>query len=240
MNDPEAGNGLRMIATWPAPLQNTPDDGKTCEELLVSFDRGRDRRVLIVPALFDEANKLRRFTIQTMRAADALGVDTFLPDLPGCNESLQPLANQTLEGWRSVMSAAVSAFHITHVLAIRAGALIAPDAPAVWHYAPLSGPKLLRSMIRARTIAAREAGRAETSQELMEQGRKSGLTLGGWPIAARMLCELEAAEPSPTAQFIAQKDLGGAGLWLRAEPGEDEAVSNALAAIIASDLGEPA
>lgn len=238
MSELEAGNGLRTIATWPAPIDGqTP--GQTHEELLVSFDRGRNRRVLIVPAMFDEANKLRRFTLQTMRAADTLGIDTFLPDLPGCNESLQPLEDQTLSSWRGVMAAAVSGFGITHVLAIRGGALIAPDAPTIWHYAPLSGAKLLRGMIRARTVGAREAGREETSDQLLEQGRNCGLTLAGWPIGSQMLRELETARPSPSANIISPNDRGAAGLWLRAEPGEDEGASGTLASIIAGDLGEP-
>ena len=83
-----------MIATWRAPSLG----GKSAEELLVSFDRGRARRVLVLPALFDEANKLRHFTVQIMRALDELGLDCFLPDLPGCSESLVPLEDQTLEG----------------------------------------------------------------------------------------------------------------------------------------------
>ena len=69
-----------MISTWQATLP----DGTTSEELLLAFDQGRERRVLILPAWFDEANKMRRFTVQAMRALDEAGVDAFLPDLPGC------------------------------------------------------------------------------------------------------------------------------------------------------------
>ena len=53
-----------MIATWHAPLP----DGSQTEELLFGFGAQRAVRVLILPAWFDEANKLRRFTAQTMRA----------------------------------------------------------------------------------------------------------------------------------------------------------------------------
>ena len=49
------------------------------------------------PALFDEANKLRRrHTVEVIRRLDAAGIDCLLPDLPGCGESLSPLAEQTL------------------------------------------------------------------------------------------------------------------------------------------------
>ena len=52
--------------------------------------------------MFDEANKLRHFTIELMRRLDTAGIDTFLPDLPGCNESLAPLEAQT--GWQRSVS----------------------------------------------------------------------------------------------------------------------------------------
>jgi hypothetical protein len=225
-----------MIATWQAPCGG----GNFTEELVVSFDQNRERRVLILPALFDEANKLRRFTIEMMRAADARGVDTFLPDLPGCNESLAPLESQTLAIWREAAASAVDAFSATHVLTIRAGALLASEALSGWQYAPQSGSKLLRGMLRARTIASREAGKQENSDKLLEQGRKNGLMLGGWQIGPTMIAQLESADlkGSQKQQPIAQKDLGGAGLWLRAEPGEDANSSEALAAMIADDAGE--
>lgn len=227
----------RMIATWQAPLGG----GKTSDELLVSFDRGRERRILVLPALFDEANKLRRFTVQMMRALDERGVDAFLPDLPGCNDSLVSLEIQTLASWRNVAANAVQTFEITHILTIRGGALIAPDTLPGWQYAPVTGAKILRAMVRAQTISAREAGREISSEQLMEQGRQSGLSLAGWTIGADMLRELENAVPvaTPAQKVIEQKDLGGAGLWLRAEPDEDEARSLALAEIATSDAGDP-
>lgn len=224
-----------MIFTWNHPA---PDGGPPSEELLVAFDRGRAARVLVCPAWFDEANKLRRFTIEVMRRLDAAGIDSLLPDLPGCNESLAPLANQTLGGWRAGMAAAGEALGATHVLTIRAGALVAPAVLPGWHYAAQTGPKLLRGMIRARTISAREAGIAETSEGLMAQGRESGLVLGGWPIGAAMFRELETAEPAlgPGQSDIAQSMVGGPGLWLRAEPDEDAGQADRLAVIIVKNI----
>ncbi len=220
-----------MIASWQAPLSS----GKSSEELLVSYDEGRERRVLILPALFDEANKLRRLTVQVMRQLDLSGVDSFLPDMPGVNESLAPLSSQTLMGWRSQVNAAAKNVSATHFLSIRAGALMAPSDLPGWHYAPQTGAKVLRAMIRARTIAAREDGREESSEQLLETGRRDGLTLAGWTIGGEMFRELETAEPiaAGAAATIAQKELGGAGLWLRAEPDEDDAQAAALANIVA-------
>ena len=228
----------RVIATWRAPLSG----GGFSDELLVSFDRARERRVLVLPALFDEANKLRHFTVRMMRALDELEIDSFLPDLPGCNESFATLGAQTLTSWQAAASAAAEAFVATEVLTIRAGALLAPSALPTWQYAPQTGAKLLRAMIRARIIASREAGRSETQEQLLEEGRESGLMLAGWPLGAAMLRELEAAVPSDAATqyVIAQSQVGGGGLWLRAEPGHDQGQSEALAGIIAAnDRGEP-
>ncbi|MEM7664346.1 MAG: hypothetical protein AAF250_00685 [Pseudomonadota bacterium] len=217
-------------------------DGKTSEELLVSFDEGRLHRILIMPAWFDEANKLRRLTVEVMRRLDGAGIDSFLPDLPGCNESLAPLADQTIASWSEAAAAAAKAVRATHVLSMRAGALIAPPSLPGWHYAPQTGAKLLRGMIRARTISAREEGREETSGTLMDTGRSDGLTLAGWDIGAEMFRELESAEPqqSEAQHDIPQSTVGGPGLWLRAEPDFDGVQADALAAAIAIALGAAA
>lgn len=227
-----------MIGTWQAPLT----DGKTSEELLVSFNEGRTHRILVLPAWFDEANKLRRLTVEVMRRLDGAGVDSFLPDLPGCNESLAPLSDQTLASWSEAASEAAKAVAATHVLSMRAGTLIAPPSLPGWRYAPQTGAKLLRGMIRARTIAAREEGREETSETLMDAGRRDGLALAGWDIGAEMFRELESAEPrqSEVQSNISQSTVGGSGLWLRAEPDFDAAQADALAAAIAIAVGAKA
>jgi exosortase A-associated hydrolase 1 len=218
-----------VIAGWPAP------DG---EEYALVFDRGRERRVLILPALFDEANKLRHFTGEVMRRLDEAGIDAFLPDLPGCNESRAPLEAQTLTGWRRAAELAARHFGATHALTVRGGCLCAPEL-STWRYAPATGASILRAMLRARVIASKEAGIEETRDGLLEAGRKSGLELAGYRLGAAMIGELETAEPSGGAALanIAQSDLGGAGLWLRAEPDHDPAQAEALARIV-TGVGE--
>ena len=118
------------IAAWPCPSGGT--------EYAVVFDQGRAHRLLILPAWFDEANKLRRLTVETMRRLDAAGIDSFLPDLPGCNESLAPLSDQRLEVWRDAASAAAAHFSANRVLTVRAGAMLAPTLLSGWRYAPLA------------------------------------------------------------------------------------------------------
>src|SRR5690606_42103858 len=116
-------------------------------------------------------------------------------------------------------------FGATHGLSVRSGALCEPDTLPMMRYAPTTGAALLRGMLRARAIASREAGIDEDRDTLLEHGRKAGLDLAGYRLGAELIRELEAAEPSGGAALanIAQADVGGPGLWLRAEPAPDPA-----------------
>ncbi|MEP3051622.1 MAG: hypothetical protein ABJP48_01405 [Erythrobacter sp.] len=224
-----------MIGNWPAPLP----DGSTSDEMVVKFDSGRSERLLIIPPLFEEANTLRRFTIEVMRRLDESGKDTFLPDLAGLNESLAPLAGQSLSNWQRSVSAAQLQFGATHILGIRSGALLlAPDNANGFVYAPQSGANLLRNMLRARIIASREYGIEETTEQLSEEGRVGGLELAGWAIGSTLFRELETAkfEAREKCIEIEQDRLGGAGLWLRAEPADDDNQSRKLALLIQSEM----
>ena len=203
----------------------------------LAVNRGRAHRLLLVPALFDEGNKLRRFSVEVMRRLDAAGVDCWLPDLPGCGESLAPLAAQTPSTWRAAMTAAAEQFAATHVLAIRGGALVAPALPG-WALAPVKGASVLRQMLRARVLAAREAGREESSEALLAEGMASGLELAGYALGSEFITEFQNLEMINSSDFevVEQARLGGPGLWLRAEPGEDPAQADALAALIGERL----
>jgi pimeloyl-ACP methyl ester carboxylesterase len=215
---------------WPCPL---PEGGEG-QELALACARNRDRRVLVLPALFDEASKLRRLTVEVMRRLDHAGVDSVLPDLPGCNESLQPLGAQTVAGWRAAAATAARHFGATHVLALRGGVLLAPDTLPGWLCSPVKGATILRQLLRARIIAAREAGVSETQEGLLERGRAEGLDLAGYRLGARFITEFASLEPEVGSRMMVTQDLlGGPGLWLRAEPSDDRGQADALAAIVA-------
>lgn len=204
------------------------------------FDEGRQFRLMVLPALFDEANKLRRQTVEVMRRLDLAGIDSVLPDLPGFNESTAALADQTLDSLRTGAASAAEHFRATHFLTIRAGALLAPTGLPGWIYAPTSGRQVLRGMIRARTIAAKEAGRPETTEAIQQRGRVDGAELAGWRLGAALFRDLEAATVPdlPRAAAIEQAVIGGGALWLRAEPDEDPEQADALAAIVAMGMLE--
>ena len=112
------------------------------------------------------------------------------------------------------------------------------DALPGWRYAPAAGSSQLRALLRARVLSSREAGREEDRDILLSQGRRSGLELAGYRLGATMIAALAEAElPASVSQRdIGQGDLGGAGLWLRAEPDYDSKQADALAVIMAMEL----
>ena len=209
------------------------------EEWALAFDRGRKARLLIVPALFEEANRMRRLTVEVMRRLDAAGIDSLLPDLPGCNESLAPLPVQTPASWQAALDSAARQFGASHVLALRGGCLFVPDSLPGWCLAPSSGASQLRQMLRARILASREAGREESQDSLLDIARREGaVELSGYFLSFPFLDAFSdlAIPVRSTLTAIAQADLGGSGLWLRAEPDFDATQAEALAAILAKGL----
>ena len=213
-----------LTGVWTSPAGS--------EEYALSIDGSNDTRVLIVPALFDEANKMRRFTVTMMRQLAATGIDVMLPDLPGTNESAARLSDQTLASWQSAMHAAATHFRATHVLTIRGGCLCAPDQLPVAHYAPVKGGTILRSMLRAHVLQGREAGLERRQDDELAKARAEGMRLAGHDCSAQMIAGLADAVPNSASMTIDQSQMTGPGLWLRAEPDEDAAQSRQLAAIV--------
>lgn len=207
-------------------------------EYALACDKNRRWRLLIIPALFDEGNKLRRFSVDLVRRFDAAGIDSFLPDLPGTNESLTALGTIAPASWHEAVGAAAAHFGATHALGIRGGALFVPTALPGWLYAPANGATLLRQLMRARMIASREAGREESQEMLFTQGREGGLELGGYALGAAMIRDFPSCVPpvSPHVATIEQDEVGGSGLWLRAEPDDDTNQADKLAALVAMGI----
>ena len=218
-----------MIATgYRCPLP----DGSNADEYALAFDRSSAQRLLIIPALFDEGHRLRRLCIDVMRRLDGSGVDSMLPDLPGSNESTTDLATLTLASWAAAISAAAKQFGPTHVLACRGGGLVAPSGLPGWHYGPVKGSSLLRTLIRARVLSGREAGREESGEGLLIEAQEHGIELAGYRLSAALIQQLQAAQALASLTEIEQELLGGSPLWLRAEPDADPGQADALAAYL--------
>ena len=205
-------------------------------EYALATGRGRGTCVLIVPALFDEGNKLRHFSVELMRALDEGGADSILPDLPGSNESGASLTGQSIASWQAAMRAAAEQLRASHVLTIRGGCLLSPENLPALHYAPVAGGNLLRAMLRAQVLSEREAGRTVSRDELLARGKAEGLQIAGYDLSPAMIASLENAQPGADANAIGQSEIGGGGLWLRAEPEHDPQQARALARIVLERL----
>ena len=223
-----------MLSQWSAASSS----GRPVDEMAVRFDRQRSSRLLILPPLFDEANKFRRQLVEIMRRLDRAGIDAMLPDLPGQNESTAKLADQTLSGWRAAAAAAADQFAATHWLTIRASTILVLDDRPGWQYAPVGGRQVLRGMLRAAALASRETGEPVDADALREQGLREGATLAGFPLGPGMIGELAGDSPANERLVrIEHETLGGKPLWLRAEPDEDPEQADALAAFVAMGIG---
>lgn len=197
--------------------------------------------ILFVPPLFEEANRTRRTLVLAMRALAAEGFAALLPDLPGQNESLVPLVGADLTRWRAALAEVAHGIDgpLT-VASLRGGALIDHDAEAAawWRLAPASGASLLRTLLRARVSADREAGVASSLDSLQAEAASAPLFLAGNLLSPTMIAELAEAETQPVEPLrsvaLGADGIAGTPLWLRAEPGEDAGMAQAIAADIAA------
>ncbi|UNK81113.1 hypothetical protein MNQ96_08635 [Sphingopyxis granuli] len=199
--------------------------------------------VLFVPPLFEEANRTRRTLVLAMRALAADGFAALLPDLPGQNESLTPLVEVDLARWIEALAAVAERIDGPLIVAsLRGGCLVDHRARAAahWRLAPAGGASLLRTLLRARVSADREAGASSSLESLQAEARNTPLLLAGNLLSPAMIAQLGGAEVQPVAPLrslpLGSGDgaLPGTPLWLRAEPGEDAAMAHTIATDIAA------
>jgi hypothetical protein len=213
------------------------------EQCLRLGPEGGGMRVLFVPPLFEEANRVRRTLVMAMRALAARGVASVLPDLPGQNDSIVPTAAVDLARWRGALTEVAAAEHAPVLIAsVRGGALIDDGAKALgwWRLAPVAGASLLRTMLRARVASDREAGVESSTDALMAEAATRPLLLAGNLLSPAMIAGLQTAhpvgvEPCRTVTLgEGANAIAGSPLWLRAEPGEDAGLALAMAEDIAA------
>ena len=210
-------------------------------EALLRFGPDRGPTLLILPPLFEEANRMRRCLVETMRMlGNDFGIATALPDLPGTGDSIVATVDARFKDWGSAISACSASLpQPCMTVAIRGGALLDgfADVQYRWRLSPISGRKLLRDMIRAVTISSEVK-----SVELEAQARIEPTMLAGNLIHPALFAALDAAVPIDDPHIRTVGTAGEAGefdhqiaaaaLWRRAEPGEDEELVNAMAEYI--------
>ena len=215
------------------------------DELCLCFGQDDAPKLLILPPLFDEANRVRHLIVECARALGELGVGSLMPDLPGCNESPVPLEHASISLWQAALIACAEQLGpVSHIASIRGGALLdgaLGDLPR-WRLAPVKGGQLLRTMLRTKIASDREAGMTSSSEALMETARSQGIELAGNSLSPCMIRELDSAAPDGGVVRLvrfaddpleAESRIAGAPLWLRAEPAHDPAMAAAMAADIA-------
>lgn len=197
--------------------------------------------ILIVPPLFEEANRTRRTLVLAMRTLAAEGFAAVLPDLPGQNESPVPLVEVDLDRWRDAFAEIVTEIDGPVIVAsFRGGALIdhKAQAKAWWRLAPVGGASLLRTLMRARVSADREAGITSSLESLQDEAKSAPLLLAGNRLSSSMIAHLGASEPQAVEPLrsvgLGADGIAGTPLWLRADPGEDAAMADAIAADISA------
>ena len=202
--------------------------------------------VLIVPPLFDEANRMRRTLVLMMRALGAMGHAAILPDLPGHNDSMIDNRHIAIPDMRSALAdwaEHVAATAPVVIASLRGGALIddaATTATGWWRMAPSTGASVVKTLIRTRIAGDKEAGRASTAEMLRETARNIVVQLAGYHVSGSLLDDLDQMIPTAVAPLrtvtvgTGPGQVMGTPLWLRAEPGEDAAMAAAMAADIAA------
>ncbi len=192
-------------------------------ETSLSFRLGvkHSLQILLIEPFFEEANRCRRLIAQMMRALDDAGIGSTIATLPGAGESLSPVDQVRLADWR----AALGTLRADCVASLRGGALIddAASAACHWRFAPETGARLVRDLRRTQL----------TGTSLYAGNRLSDA----------FLADLEGASPAPLPRLRtirlendageADSKVDGSPLWRRAEPGEDSALAQALAADLA-------
>jgi hypothetical protein len=197
--------------------------------------------ILIVPPLFEEANRTRRTLVLAMRALAARSFAAAMPDLPGQNESIVALEDADLAGWQAALAEVAAGIDGPLLVAsVRGGCLIdhRVEAAGWWRLAPVGGSSLLRTLLRARVSADREAGVTSSLESLNRTAKNEPLLLAGNRLSPAIIEQLGAAEVQPVEPLrsvaLGAEGIAGTPLWLRAEPGEDAAMAEAIAEDIAA------
>ena len=184
--------------------------------------------ILILPPLFEEANRMRRILVQVMRELAARGLSTALPDLPGTNDSQIETVDARFDDWAAAVTALADALPSPLLtVAVRGGALFDGFAkPAArWRLAPESGKRLLRDMLRATALSG-----GIKASELEAQAHGAPTRLAGNLLHPALFIALDGADAEPTAartaaigETLTECDVifAGSPPWRRAEPEDD-------------------
>jgi hypothetical protein len=209
-------------------------------EAMLRFGPENPAPVLVLPPLFEEANRTRFFLVEIMRGLVLRGIATMLPDLPGTNDSPVATVDARFADWQAAIATLPAP---VATISLRGGALLDTTAATDlhWRFAPETGARLLRDMIRSTAMTS-----SLKPSEVETAARTNPSVLGGNEIHPELFVALEAALPSSAGNIrnVRLEDdpgeadirVAGTPLWRRAEPDHDAALAEALVADIAAWL----
>lgn len=205
------------------------------EEMLLRHGTGSPLTLLVLPALFEESSRMRRFTVAVMRGLAQRRIGSILADLPGTGESLTPLADLRLDDWHEAVASLMSTIRGHEgrclTIAIRGGALLDGGAYHGWRLAPETGDRLLRDLVRATAVTA-----GRPAAEIDRDARMQPVTLAGHRFAPVLFAALSTASlPTGERRTVRLADdpgacdvtIPGSRLWRAAEPSHDPAMAEA-------------
>lgn len=191
------------------------------------FGEHHDLQVLLFEPLFEEANRTRRLIAQMARGLDAAGIGLIIACLSGTGESDVGTDHITLAGWQADAATLAAHFRPTVIASLRGGALIdsAALAGGYWRFSPESGARIVRDLRRTQAAGDSDlfAGN-RLSEGFVAELEAAGLA----PVSLLRIVRLESEAAEADAKVV------GSPLWRRAEPGEDTALAQALAADLAA------
>ena len=198
-------------------------------ELIQWFGDADQPALIVFEPLFEERNRCRRMIAQMARELNKAQISVAIPDLPGVGESLTDIETLHFDDWVSAVQSASDAIRPVGTISMRGGILAAPTSSNIphWTFAPEQGSRIVRDLERVRKASG-----------------DAGYGYSGHPLAAHFVERLAEASfnDRPGLHVVrlesdagmANEKVTGAPLWRRAEPGEDEALSKALAHSIIS------
>jgi hypothetical protein len=194
------------------------------EEMLLRMGAGSPVTVLVLPALFEEANRMRRFTVSVMRQLEAREIGSILPNLPGQGESMRSIGDTAFADWHEAIAAIpdTSLFAV----ALRGGSLLGGSIPHRFHLAPDTGERLMRDMVRATALSE-----GVPASEVDARARHQPTRLAGNMVSADLYAAMCDAKPVDGATV---SQVEGPKLWRSAEPGDDPVYAAAVADEIAA------
>lgn len=193
--------------------------------------------VLFVPPFGEEMNKSRRMFALVARALSDKGYATVLPDLYGTGDSAGDFGDADWDGWLDDLAATLGWLRERHaeplhVLALRAGALLAsrlvsdqrlrPATLVLWNPA-VAGKQVLTQFLRL-SVAGNLTGRGGETTANLRQRLADGesLEVAGYTLSPGLARGLDEASLTPDPNALPERLV-----WLEVSSREEPALSPA-------------